>query len=59
MDPTSRYTQAHTRAVLRGCMDRILGVRKLSGVYKVTDGGILGNAIEGKRPTAARVMLAR
>lgn len=50
MDPTSNFVQGHTKAVLRGCMDRIMGVRKLNGAYVVTDGGILGNAIEGKRP---------
>lgn len=56
-DPTSNFTLAHTKAVLRGCMDRIVGVRKLGGVYKVTDGGILGNAIEGKRPGGAATAL--
>jgi hypothetical protein len=50
MDPTSNFVKAHTQAVIRGCMDRLVGVRKLAGVYTVSDGGILGNAIEGKRP---------
>jgi len=50
MDPTSNFVTGHTKAVLRGCMDRIVGVRKLNGAYSVVDGGILGDAIEGKRP---------
>ena len=57
MDPTSNFTVAHTKAVLRGCMDRIMGVRKLNGAYVVTDGGVLGNAIEGKRPGAVGTAL--
>lgn len=56
-DPTSDIVRAHTVAVLRGCMDRIVGVRKIDGVYRVTDGGILGSAIEGKRPGASGVAL--
>lgn len=50
MDPTSNFVKAHTQAVIRGCMDRLVGVRKVNGAYTVADGGILGNAIEGKRP---------
>lgn len=57
MDPTANFTQGHTKAVLRGCMDRIVGTRKLNGAYVVTDGGILGNAIEGKRPGASGIAL--
>lgn len=49
-DPTSNFVRAHTVSVLRGCMDRILGVRKIDANFTVMDGGILGNAIEGKRP---------
>lgn len=56
-DPTSDLVRAHTVAVLRGCMDRIVGVRKVNGVYVVADGGILGNAIEGKRPGTSGVAL--
>lgn len=56
-DPTSDFVRAHTVAVLRGCMDRIVGVRKIDGVYRVTDGGILGNAIEGKRPGTSGIAL--
>jgi hypothetical protein len=51
-DPTSKFVQAHTTAVLRGCMDRIMGTRKVDGVYRVVDGGIMGSATEGKRPGA-------
>jgi hypothetical protein len=56
-DPTSDFVKAHTVAVLRGCMDRIVGVRRINGVYTVTDGGILGTAIEGKRPGTSGVAL--
>lgn len=56
-DPTSTFVTALSTAVLRGCMDRILGVRKLGSVYTVSDGGILGSAIEGKRPGNAGVAL--
>ena len=56
-DPTANFTTLHTKAVLRGCMDRIVGVRKLTGASVVTDGGILGNAIEGKRPGASGTSL--
>lgn len=56
-DPTSDLVRAHTVAVLRGCMDRIVGVRKVNGAYVVTDGGILGSAIEGKRPGTSGVAL--
>jgi Phage capsid protein len=56
-DPTSDFVRAHTVAVMRGAMDRIVGVRKAAGAYTVTDGGILGNAIEGKRPGGAATAL--
>jgi hypothetical protein len=56
-DPTADIVRAHTIAVLRGCMDRIVGVRKIDGFYRVTDGGILGNAVEGKRPGTSGVAL--
>lgn len=50
-DPTSNYVTAHTKAVLRGKMDTIVGVSKgEDGNYYVTDGGILGIAREGKTP---------
>lgn len=57
MDPTSNFVAGHTKAVIRGCMDRIVGVRKTNGAYIVTDGGILGNAIEGKRPGSSGTAL--
>lgn len=51
MDPTSTLVQGHVANVQKGIMDRILGTRKdAEGYLRVTDGGILGNAIEGKRP---------
>lgn len=57
MDPTSNFVKAHTQAVIRGCMDRIVGVRKQNGIYTVSDGGILGNTIEGKRPGSSATFL--
>jgi hypothetical protein len=56
-DPTSSFVLNHTRRVIRGKADRILGIRKIDGVFQVTDGGILGSAIEGKRPGASGVAL--
>lgn len=52
-DPTSTYVTTHTARVVRGKADRILGIRRVDNVFTVTDGGILGSAIEGKRPGAA------
>jgi hypothetical protein len=49
---TSAKVTVHTRRVIRGKADRTLGIRKLDGKYVVTDGGILGFATEGKRPTS-------
>ena len=56
-DPTSTFVTAHTGAVLRGRMDRIVGTRKIDGVYQVVDGGILGSAVDGKRPGSSGVAL--
>ena len=57
-DPTSTFVKVHTQRVIRGRQDRILGVRRSdAGVYTVTDGGILGNAIEGKRPGSSGTAL--
>ena len=56
-DPTSNLVRAHTAAVQRGRMDRILGVRKIAGSYVVADGGIYGTSIEGKRPTSSTTAL--
>ncbi|MGR3521936.1 MAG: phage capsid protein [Paracoccus sp. (in: a-proteobacteria)] len=51
MDPTSNYVTAHTKAVMRGKFDTILGItRRNSGLYVVEHGGILGVAREGKTP---------
>lgn len=53
-DPTSTFVTNHTRAVIRGKADRTLGVRKdASGLFRVTDGGILGSSVSGKRPGGA------
>lgn len=49
-DPTSNYVVAHTKAVLRGRADRVVGIRKVDGEYVVSEGGILGIAREGKTP---------
>lgn len=50
-DPTSNYVTAHTKAVIRGKMDLVVGVSKHDdGNYYVTEGGILGIAREGKTP---------
>jgi hypothetical protein len=50
-DPTSRLVQYFTASVVRGTMDIITGTTfdASNGIYTVTDGGIYGNAIEGKR----------
>lgn len=51
-DPTSNFVTVHTRAVLRGKQDRILGIRKnQDNTFSVADGGIFGYATEGKRGT--------
>ena len=56
-DPTSDIVTVHTGAVRRMIMDRIVGLRRVDGVFRVTDGGILGSAIEGKRPGTSGVAL--
>jgi len=50
-DPTSTVVTVHTRRVVRGKQDRKMGVRKDkdTGLFVVSDGGILGYATEGKR----------
>jgi hypothetical protein len=48
-DPTSSFVTTHTRRVIRGKADRTLGIRRVDGEFLVTDGGILGSAVEGKR----------
>ena len=49
--PNSVKVRAHTVRVVRGKSDRTLGIRKEGAHFVVTDGGILGHATEGKRPT--------
>lgn len=48
-DLTSHHVTFHTNNVLRGKHDRILGVSMQEGKLLVTEGGILGRAVEGKR----------
>lgn len=58
MDPTSTYVQSHTKAVEKGVGDVILGTRFVSrGNFELTDGGILGAAVDGKRPGMGKVAL--
>lgn len=52
-DPTSEIVMAHTLAVMRGKMDRIVGTRIIDAKPRIVDGGIIGGAIEGKRPGGA------
>ncbi|MBW4710733.1 hypothetical protein KX928_23330 [Roseobacter sp. YSTF-M11] len=50
-DPTSEYMRNNVAAVERGYYDRLLGISKAAdGTFKITGGGILGYAQEGKRP---------
>lgn len=57
-DPTSAFVTVHTRRVMRGKADRTLGIRKGDdGIFRITDGGILGTATSGKRPGSAGVSL--
>jgi hypothetical protein len=59
MDPTSQYTRAHVAAVMREIDDIILGSRRnADGTYSLGVGGILGSAVEGKRPTIEKVFPA-
>jgi hypothetical protein len=59
-DPTSDYVTVHTSRVRRGIQDRIFGVRKdpADGLFRVVDGGILGNATSGKRAETTSVLPA-
>lgn len=57
-DDKAKFIQAHTKAVMRGIGDKILGVRYVSkGVFELRDGGILGAAVDGKRPGSAKIAL--
>lgn len=57
-DPTSTLVTVHTKRVIRAKADRTLGIRKTEGgVFRVTDGGILGASVSGKRPGGAPVAL--
>lgn len=53
-DPTSYFVQEHVRRVTVGKADRIMGIRRVDGQYVVADGGIFGNAIEGKRASVVQ-----
>lgn len=56
IDPTSKFVEGHTKGVLRGKADRILGVRKQGNVFVVADGGIMGYSREGKMPGATTAL---
>lgn len=56
MDPTSPLHDTHIKAVMRGQFDRILGVRKIGGVFKIDGNGILGEANEGKTPGGTKAL---
>ena len=50
-DPKSKLVMAHTKAVMRGHYDRLLGIRKKAGgSYEIAGGGILGKVYNGKTP---------
>lgn len=52
LDPTSDFVTDHTKRVIRGRFDRIMGIRKQGSTFVVADGGILGGVREGKSPGA-------
>ncbi len=56
-DPTSSLVRNSVMAVERGVFDRILGIRKTSSGFVASGGGIMGRAIEGKRPGGAPIPL--
>lgn len=57
-DPTSSFVIIHTRRAIRGKADRTLGIRKTEGgIFRITDGGILGSSVSGKRPGGAPAAL--
>lgn len=57
-DPTSSFVKIHTTRVIRGKADRTLGIRKgEDGFFRVTDGGVLGSSVSGKRPGGAPAAL--
>lgn len=53
MDPSSNLVRNSTLTVERGVFDKILGVKKVGGVYKAVRAGIMGKAIEGKSPSGS------
>lgn len=55
----SQVVQAHTVAVARAIDDKILGIKYNSAdkVFELRDGGILGAAVDGKRPGGAKMAL--
>ena len=58
MDPTSKYVEAHTMAVIRERDDIAMGIIELeNGVFALNRGGILGAAVEGKNPGGAPVVM--
>lgn len=58
-DPTSTFVTIHTRRVIRGKADRTLGIRREpgTGLFRITDGGIMGSVVSGKRPGGAPTAL--
>lgn len=58
MDPTSTYVTTHTKAVVREIDDICMGTVYQNGsTWAVGSGGILGGAVEGRRPGGALVPL--
>jgi hypothetical protein len=57
LDAKSVYVQQHTIRVIKGKADRTVGIRRVDGQFVVSDGGILGSAVEGKRPGGAAIGL--
>lgn len=57
-DDKSKFITTHTKAVQRGIGDKILGVRYVSkGNFELRDGGILGAAVDGKKPGSGKIVL--
>jgi hypothetical protein len=57
-DPQSVGISTHTAAVNRDIADKILGIEEVADkTFALTEGGILGGAVDGKGPGGARVQL--
>lgn len=55
-DLTSPHVTFHTNNVIRGKHDKILGVRETGGKLLISENGILGNAVGGKRGDAVSAL---